>query len=236
MRMECSKPCPPEGETFIASCAAARGPCQLEGPHANEFSSREENTNQTISWKVNAVTIKMKAWKLPLLSYPPKCMVLRSVAPCHQSAYKKCTILGSTQEPLKHYLHFNKISLGDSHADEYLRSSVVQIIQTGNHFAIDMVLNSLCQGRALLALLDQDDFRSTYLIIYPHSLPEHIHPTVCINSSTSIPVGSSLDRTCTERPQSGARMGWSFTRNGLHGAGKGNSVDPNLHHLCLLHS
>lgn len=27
MRMECSKPCPPEGETFIASCAAARGPC-----------------------------------------------------------------------------------------------------------------------------------------------------------------------------------------------------------------
>lgn len=68
------------------------------------------------------VNIKMKAWKVPLLSYPPKCMVLRSVTPCHQPAYKKCTILGSTQGPLKHYLHSNKIPPGDSHADEYLRS------------------------------------------------------------------------------------------------------------------
>ena len=89
-----------------------------------------------------------------------------------------------------------------------------------------MVLNSLCQGRALLCTAGPGWLLgSTYLIIYPHSLPEHIHPVVCISLSTSIPAGSSLDRTCTERGSRGGGVDLYF-RNGPHAAVKGVQQTP----------
>ena len=93
-----------------------------------------------------------------------------------------------------------------------------------------MVLNSLCQGRALLCTAGPGWLLgSTYLIIYPHSLPEHIHPVVCISLSTSIPAGSSLDRTCTERGSRG--WGGSLLQKWTSWSWKRSSADPNLHHL-----
>lgn len=179
--------------------------------------------NQTISWKVNAVTIKMKACKLPLLSYPPKCMVLRSVAPCHQSAYKKCTILGSTQEPLKHYLHFNKISLGDSHADEYLRSPSLD----------NSDRKSLCHWYGPKFTVSGKSSplhcwtKMTFRINLPNylpSLPTWAHPSNCLyqfvyfNPSWLFSWQNMYRKTIVRGR--GDRVELYF-RNGLCGAGKG---------------
>lgn len=175
------------------------------------------------------VNIKMKAWKVPLLFYPPKCMVLRSVTPCHQSAYKKCTILGSTQEPLKHYLHFNKLLPGDSHADEYLRIPSLDNSERkslchwyGPNFTVSGKSSPLHFWTSMTFRINLPN--------YLPSLPSWAHPSSCLYQFVCLnPSWLFSDRTCAERGSRG--WGGSLLQKWTSWSWKRNSADPSLHHL-----
>ena len=160
-------------------------------------------------------------------------MVLKLTAPCLLCACKKCRIFGSTPDPLNQNLHFNK----------FPRWFLCRLIfekqwsrtnQIRNHFAIDIVLNSPYQRRALLYPLGPRWLLgSTHLSIYTHPLAECIHPIAYINLLTSIPADSFFDRTYTKIP----RLGEIFASETDFTEPEKEWTRPNLGHLKgLLHS
>lgn len=166
--------------------------------------------NQTISWKVNAVTIKMKAGN---------CLS----SPIHQSAWFSDQWHHATSLPIRNAQSWGPLKSHWSIICILTRFPWVIHMQMNiwESPSLDnsdreitlpqsMVLNSLCQGRALpLHCWTKMTFRIN-LPNYLPSLPTE-HPSNCLyQSSTSIPVGSSWQNMCRKTIVRRG-MGWSFT-------------------------